>query len=107
MALNDMEVVDVASGGMHSIALTIRGQLWSWGCNDEGALGRVGDEDQYYVPGLVEQLEDVDIVKVACGDSISLALSAEGKVYCWGTFRCAQGRLGFAPGIPSRPLAEL
>jgi regulator of chromosome condensation len=68
-------------------------KLWSWGCNDQRALGRSGDE---YIPALVENLEDVKIVKVACCDSVTMALSDKGELYCWGTYRCAEGPLGFS-----------
>lgn len=27
-------------GGMHSVVLTPQGIAYSWGCNDDGALGR-------------------------------------------------------------------
>ena len=30
---------------MHTVALTPAGQAYSWGCNDDGALGRVGGND--------------------------------------------------------------
>ncbi|KAI7893988.1 regulator of chromosome condensation 1/beta-lactamase-inhibitor protein II [Mucor mucedo] len=92
-ALDDEDIVDVVCGGMHSIALTKEGKLWSWGCNDQRALGRSGDE---YVPGKVENMDDVKVVKVACCDSVTMALSDEGKLYCWGTYRCAEGPLGFS-----------
>ena len=29
----------VSSGGMHSAVLNNQGTVWTWGCNDEGALG--------------------------------------------------------------------
>jgi regulator of chromosome condensation len=41
-------------------------------------------------PGLIEGLDGVNVVKLACGDSISLALSSDGKVYSWGSFRVSQ-----------------
>ncbi|KAI8085986.1 regulator of chromosome condensation 1/beta-lactamase-inhibitor protein II [Halteromyces radiatus] len=91
--LDDKEIVDIACGGMHSIALTKEGKLYSWGCNDQRALGRSGEE---YLPELVKISDDVKFVKIACGDSISMALSDTGKVYCWGTYRCAEGALGFS-----------
>ncbi|ORZ23397.1 regulator of chromosome condensation 1/beta-lactamase-inhibitor protein II [Absidia repens] len=91
--LDDKEIVDVACGGMHSIAVTKEGQLYSWGCNDQRALGRSGEE---YLPELVENEDNVKFVKIACGDSVSMALSDAGKVYCWGTYRCAEGALGFS-----------
>lgn len=65
-------------------------QLFSWGCNDQRALGRDGDE---YEPALIESLAHVKIVKVACGDSVTMGLSEDGKLYCWGTFRVRRGRL--------------
>ncbi|KAJ2557502.1 hypothetical protein GGH95_005152, partial [Coemansia sp. RSA 1836] len=43
-ALAGEAVVDVACGGLHTMALTAGGALWSWGCNDQQALGRSGDE---------------------------------------------------------------
>jgi regulator of chromosome condensation len=41
-------------------------------------------------PALIEGLDDVNIVKLACGDSISIALSSDGKVYSWGSFRVSK-----------------
>ena len=40
------------------------------------------------IPGLVEGFPDgTIIVKIACGDSITVAVTNEGRVYAWGTFR--------------------
>ena len=30
----------IACGGMHAVVLTPNGLAYSWGCNDDGALGR-------------------------------------------------------------------
>ncbi|KAF9430431.1 hypothetical protein BGZ94_006908 [Podila epigama] len=89
--LNDKEIVDIAAGGMHNMALSKDGKLYSWGVNDQKSLGRSGDE---YVPLPVEGLDDVKVVKVACSDSLTVALTSEGDVYTWGTFRSAEGILG-------------
>lgn len=35
-----MQTLQVAAGGMHSVALTEEHEVWSSGVNDEGALGR-------------------------------------------------------------------
>ena len=40
------KVMAVAAGGMHTICVTTNGKVWSFGCNDEGALGRAIDEDE-------------------------------------------------------------
>jgi hypothetical protein len=41
LAFGDLRVKLVAVGGMHTLAITEDGVVWSWGVNDEGALGRV------------------------------------------------------------------
>lgn len=38
-------VIQIAAGGMHSACLTHDGVVYTWGCNDEFALGRDDDED--------------------------------------------------------------
>ena len=73
---DELDVVAVFAGGMHCIALTQDGQLWSWGCNDEKALGRDGEEDR---PALVQGLDNEFIVQVACADSATAALTREGR----------------------------
>ncbi|KAF9182859.1 hypothetical protein BGZ51_004374 [Haplosporangium sp. Z 767] len=90
-ALNDEEIVDISAGGLHNMALSSEGKLWSWGVNDQKTLGRSGDE---YTALPVEGLDHVKIVRVACSDSLTVALTEEGAVYTWGTFRSAEGILG-------------
>ena len=34
------QVASVVAGGMHTLALSVDGVVYSFGCNDEGALGR-------------------------------------------------------------------
>ncbi|QSL64634.1 hypothetical protein MERGE_001936 [Pneumocystis wakefieldiae] len=109
-------IVDVAVGGMHSAAIDYKGNVYTWGVNDQGALGRDttwkanrtdsdSDDEQMLnpkdsVPGKVEGIPDgVKIVRVACGDSISVAITDQGQVYAWGSFRCSDGILGFSPQI--------
>ncbi|KAJ3261372.1 Regulator of chromosome condensation [Boothiomyces macroporosus] len=101
---DDLEIVSVVAGGMHTIALSAKGKLYSWGCNDQKALGRSGEESE---PAPVEGLDDVTVVSVACGDSISAALTSAGLVYAWGTFRGTNGIFGFAPGIETQPTPYL
>ncbi|OMJ29113.1 Protein pim1 [Smittium culicis] len=101
--LEGKRIVDISTGGLHNIAITEDGKLWSWGCNDQKALGRSGDE---YVPMPVEGVDGLVFVKVSCGDSISVALTNEGRVYTWGTYRSSEGILGHSDGteVQSLPL---
>lgn len=82
----DPEVTQVAAGGMHTVCLTKDGKVYTFGCNDEGALGRkTAEEEECMEPGLVET--DARIVQISAGDSHTAALTEHGDVLAWGTFR--------------------
>ena len=34
------DAVDCVAGGMHTAVLDMEGRVWTFGCNDEGSLGR-------------------------------------------------------------------
>lgn len=82
------EIVQVAAGGMHSAVLMEDGTVYTFGCNDEFALGRSADDD----------IEPVDLpekmIEITAGDSHCAALSESGVVYAWGTFRDGSGVVG-------------
>ncbi|RYG69548.1 hypothetical protein EON64_02405 [archaeon] len=50
-SLRDKKVVGIACGGIHNAVYTEAGQVFTWGCADDGTLGRKGEES---VPMLVE-----------------------------------------------------
>ncbi|KAG7474724.1 hypothetical protein JOB18_015331 [Solea senegalensis] len=87
------KVVQVIAGGMHTVCLSDTGHVYTFGCNDEGALGRdtagLGTE---MVPGKV-MLEE-KVIQVSAGDSHTAALTDDGKVYLWGSFRDSNGVIG-------------
>lgn len=117
LAADQVGVVQVAVGGMHCLALTHDNKILTWGVNDQGALGRDtaweggykdiddnksdsdSDEDD---PGLNPRESTPTsipstafpsgtvIVEVAAGDSSSFALTDDGLVYGWGTFRVSR-----------------
>ncbi len=70
-----------------SISTLVLPQVYTWGCNDEGALGRETEEGEEYIPQSVEKLENVTVVQISAGDSHTVALANNGDVYCWGVFR--------------------
>jgi regulator of chromosome condensation len=114
LSAGQVGVVQVAVGGMHCVALTHDNKILTWGVNDQGALGRDtaweggykdiddnksesdSEEDD---PGLNPREstptaipsgdfpEGTVFVEVAAGDSSSFALTDDGLVYGWGTFR--------------------
>ncbi|KAL3284777.1 hypothetical protein HHI36_018920 [Cryptolaemus montrouzieri] len=94
LELNDKEIVDICAGGMHTVCLTKDGKVFTFGCNDEGALGRKTDEEENseYRPGQVELPGQV--IQISAGDSHTVALLEDGKVFAWGTFRDTHGNMG-------------
>lgn len=108
--LDDLEIVQVECGGMHTVALTDSGKVYTWGCNDEGALGRVtsSENGEEFTAGPVQDIESVNVVMVSAGDSHTMALSDQGTVYGWGTYRDASGQVGLqADGVKHKPTVIL
>ena len=63
-------IIKVSCGGMHTLALASNGTLYSWGCNDDGALGRLGAEN---VPLRVDGTLDIPTTDMSTGDCHSIA----------------------------------
>jgi len=89
-------IKQVACGPMHTVALTTDGHVYTFGCNDEGALGRITEEEEEEATPTMIQLDDT-IIKVTAGDSHSAALSESNKVYIWGNFKDEHGSVGLLP----------
>lgn len=117
LAADGVGVVQIAAGGMHVVALTADNKILTWGVNDQGALGRdttwegglrdmdanVDEDDSddddddsglnphESTPAAIASScftpEDTKFVQVAAGDSTSFALTDDGQVWGWGTFR--------------------
>lgn len=123
LSAQQIGVVHIVCGGMHVAALTYDNKILTWGVNDQGALGRDttwegglkdmddndSDESDNSDSGLNPAEsnptaipessfpESTQFVKLAAGDSHTLALTDDGHVYGWGTFRKNDGILGFLP----------
>jgi regulator of chromosome condensation len=107
---------------MHCVALTDDQQILTWGVNDDGALGRDttwqaptrdvnggADEEDSDDEGDLSPKESTPtaipresfgalsglFVQVVAADSASFALTSDGLVYGWGTFRVSSN-----PKIP-------
>ena len=76
-------VISVATGGRHSLALTLAGQVLAWGNNSFGQLGD-GTRAQSDVPVLVHLPEHSKVTAVAAGGGHSLAVTSAGQVLAWG-----------------------
>lgn len=87
---DDKKIKKIQCGTIHTLVITEDDKLYSWGCNDEYALGREGDE---FFPGEIQIPEKP--IDIACGASISACLTENNNVYVWGTFRNFNGVFGF------------
>lgn len=87
------QVVRVAAGVSHSLAVTSRGDLFTWGAGSHGKLGH-GTRDTERSPRLVKHLrtQGVHVVDAKGGGDITIALGAAGDVFTWGWG--SSGRLG-------------
>uniref|UniRef100_A0A8D0DGZ2 Regulator of chromosome condensation 1 n=1 Tax=Salvator merianae TaxID=96440 RepID=A0A8D0DGZ2_SALMN len=87
------KIIQAEAGGVHTVCLSETGKVYTFGCNDEGALGRDTSEDgSDSVPGLVDLKEKV--IQVSAGDSHTAALTEDGRVFIWGAFRDENGVIG-------------
>lgn len=64
-------------------------QVYTFGCNDDGALGRnTSEEGSECQPTKLEL--PAKAIQISAGDSHSAALLDDGRVMAWGTFRVSE-----------------
>lgn len=90
-ALDDIDIASIENGNGVSYAISDAGVLYAWGTNSNGQLG-LGDQTERQVPTIVEALADETVVTVSSGTSHTLALTADGQVYAFGSN--TDGQLG-------------
>ncbi|XP_010926966.1 PH, RCC1 and FYVE domains-containing protein 1 isoform X1 [Elaeis guineensis] len=83
-------VVEVMAGNSSSSNCS-SGKLFTWGDGDKGRLGH-GDKEPRLVPTCVAALVEPNFCQVACGHSLTVALSTSGHVYTMGS--TVYGQLG-------------
>ena len=79
-------VAAVACGISHTAVLTTSGEVYTFGSNSHGQLGRST------APALPDKVPIPEEVKmVACGDNFTMAVTVDNKLYGWG--KATEGRL--------------
>ncbi|CAI0541388.1 unnamed protein product, partial [Linum tenue] len=76
-------VVEVMVGNSSSSNCS-SGKLFTWGDGDKGRLGH-GDKEAKLVPTCVAALVEPNFCRVACGHSLTVALTTSGQVYTMGS----------------------
>lgn len=86
VCLRDQHIWLIAAGRSHSVAVSDTGLVYSWGSNEDGALGRelADGESTSAVPAAVEALRGHVVVQVECGSRHNLVLTDERRVFSWG-----------------------
>lgn len=104
-------VIAIAAGNTHSVAVKSDGTVWTWGLNTQGQLG-IGSTDTsataHATPAQVLGL--TGITAVAAGSDHTLARKSDGTVLAWGAN--LYGQLGYATGTAyksnlAQPVAAL
>jgi GH25 family lysozyme M1 (1,4-beta-N-acetylmuramidase) len=85
-------ITAVTAGGFHTCALTSAGEVWCWGHNELGQLGRAASVG----PGRPAPVEGLpEAIAIGAGFLHTCAVLADGSVVCWGD--ADGGRLGTDP----------
>ena len=110
----------VAAGKAHTLILTSKRELWSFGAGSEGQLGHANRKTcvpsraashgkhvcltrcvlpccRYEDPQFIRAMHGVEVKSISCGAWHSMALTEEGLLYAWGSNR--YGQLGFGDKI--------
>ncbi|GLU06133.1 hypothetical protein SLE2022_231900 [Rubroshorea leprosula] len=71
------------AGPGHSIAVTSKGVVYSFGSNSSGQLGH-GNTEEDWRPQAIRSLQEIRIIQAAAGAGRTMLISDAGKVYAFG-----------------------
>ncbi|KAF8361618.1 ran-3 [Pristionchus pacificus] len=104
---DEMKIVQVVAGGVHSLLLTDDNRIFSCGINEKGTVPaegveRDGSTDEFaeikladLVPNFAD--EHGKVVMMTAGASFSAALTDKGSVIAWGNLRDQSGEVNVHP----------
>jgi len=73
------DVIDIAAGDVHGLAVKSDGTLWSWGQNGSGQLGDRTKETRYTPIQIMD-----NVLSVYAHEYSSFAIKNDGTLYGWG-----------------------
>nr|XP_009404858.1 PREDICTED: ultraviolet-B receptor UVR8 [Musa acuminata subsp. malaccensis] len=92
-ALQRLKIKQIACGDSHCLAVTMNGEVQSWGRNQNGQLG-LGTTDDSLVPQKIQAFQGICVKMIAAGAEHTAAVTEDGDLYGWGWGR--YGNLGLA-----------
>lgn len=90
-ALGGVKIKQIACGDSHCLAVTVDGDVRSWGRNQNGQLG-LGTTEDSLVPQKIQAFQGISVKMLAAGAEHSAAVTEAGELYGWGWGR--YGNLG-------------
>ena len=91
------------AGNEHALAMGSDGNLYSWGNNSDGQLGRDTGSTRNVMPDKVPLPAGVSCTQTSVGDNFSMAIGSDGNVYSWGSNRYGQLGREIIGGSDSNP----
>uniref|UniRef100_H0XH44 HECT and RLD domain containing E3 ubiquitin protein ligase 5 n=1 Tax=Otolemur garnettii TaxID=30611 RepID=H0XH44_OTOGA len=105
--LAGVPLVQISAGEAHSMALSMAGNIYSWGKNEFGQLG-LGHTTGEASPSLIEALDDQRVEFLTCGGSHTALLTEDGLVFTFGAGKYGQlGHSGTQNELRPRLVTEL
>lgn len=93
ISINTEKINQISCGCYHTIIKTSTSKIYSFGVNDEGALGRLTEEE---IPLPVDLPKKIGRIKrIVTTDDASFILTSKGDLYGCGTFKSSKGVEGF------------
>lgn len=80
-SLATKQIIQVACGQFHSLALTNSGEIYSFGQNLHGQLGLGFESEKVTKPTLIKSLVGIPIAYLTCGGNHSFVISKSGAVF--------------------------
>ncbi|KAK7604517.1 hypothetical protein V9T40_005703 [Parthenolecanium corni] len=84
------KIAVVACGVEHCLALSVDGEVYSWGYGDFGQLGQALLTRYVGFLRVGGVLLDVCVINISCGSDFSIVVGDNGRVYAWGNNNCRQ-----------------
>jgi alpha-tubulin suppressor-like RCC1 family protein len=74
----------IRNSTIHCVALTSRGNVFSWGNGRDFQLGH-GDIRDHDTPRIIQSMEGMEVIDVTLGELFSVALTKAGEIWYWGS----------------------
>lgn len=97
------DVVSIACGHFHSVAVTGEGEVFTWGRNNEGQLGHGGQSD--FNPNVCDlprrasegEMAGARVREASASGVCTFAVAEDGRAFSWGSSK--RGQLGLGAGV--------